>query len=136
MVLNAVRAWAAHRFLWLGGNVGAIKARAQGGKGNLCGPNVSLSLSMSASKAKAYSIGIGLLSVGFLRKMQAAPPHQLGGLGERCELLQRGSGRANKIQLARQFLNRSLSGTKQCLSDHLPSLIQSLMLLDCHHSLL
>ena len=30
--------------------------------------------------------------VGFLGRGQRAPPHQLGGLGERCELPQRGPG--------------------------------------------
>ena len=39
------------------------------------------------------SIHSVLRSVGFLRRMQAAPPHQLGSLRERCELLQHGLGR-------------------------------------------
>jgi len=42
------------------------------------------------------SIHSVLRSVGFLRRIQAAPPHQLGGLGERCELLQWGLGRSGR----------------------------------------
>ena len=43
---------------------------------------------------KGHTVGVPKAGVGFLGRGQPVPPHQLGDLGERCELPQRGSGRS------------------------------------------
>jgi len=54
------------------------------------------------------------VGVGFLRRGQPAPPHQLGGLWERCKLPQRGPGGVPSAEgfsciLSRQIASPSIS---------------------------
>ena len=64
--------------------------------------------------------------MGFLGRGQPAPPHQLGGLRERCKLPQRGPGRSPG-----RTEGFSYSEPSDCLSQHLSTLMSLHCLTDC-----